>query len=246
MHITVYKCSRCGKMHYDASNMRKHIANICQGSTLEKQPGVVVVPSVIEAPPEEPRTARIKPGPKPLDLNVVLRGRIPAFSEHGDDERIEYIFGSNLIERLLQTTCEDIPSFLFEHAWSSRAPEHMQSLVLYRNTIHEVQTLDDETGEVTYLPRGTLTKRFIKDMAVYTLELAYAIAKDSVIMRAPELRHDANRLLARLREQIDGVSLRNAIKHNHGRKNMLIRRRVEATLSKLNHVMTTLFPSCFT
>lgn len=213
MHIIVYKCTGCGKMHYDKSNMRRHIHVVCRGASLEKFPGVVVVEC---APLAVPSLTRAKPGPKPVDIAAAWRGRIPAF-EGGDDDRIDAAFASGLVDRLLAADVIDIPVMLFDALWSTRAPEPFQSLIMYRNAIHEIDRLDDETGEIAYVSRGTLTKQLVREMAVYTLELAYAIAKDSVPTRCPEKRAEAAALLGRLRapagRDTDG-SLRELLKQN--------------------------------
>ena len=244
MYITVLKCSECHKMHYDTSNMRRHIATRCKEAHLDKIQGIVVVDTESQGRASQ----RAKPGPKPLDLNALLHGRIAAFTTQSDDERIDYIFASGLIETLLLTRVEDIPSFLFEQLWSSRASEQFQSLVLYRNVIHEITSFDLDTGGVTYAARGTLTKRFIKDFAVYALELAYAIARDSVPSRLPERLPEARALFDTLCTKIDGMTLRDAIKHSgsYTKHSFAQRHKLEEALSKLSDSMSSCFATCFT
>ena len=230
-------------MHYDSSNMRKHLAMKCTGGHLVKLQGVVVVESA-----EHHEPGRMKPGPKPFDLGTYLRGRLSAFTTQGDDERIDYIFSSELIETLLGTRVEEIPAFLFEHVWSSRAPEHFQSLVMYRNAIYEITSCDLDTGDITYAVKGTLTKRFIKEFAVYALEVAYAIVKDSVPSRLPERIPEARHLFEKLCQTIDGMTLRDAIKQSgsYTKHSFATRHKLDETLSKLSDVMTHSFANCIT
>lgn len=223
--------------------MRKHVS-LCRenyGAHLEKIHGTVIVDPAVRSHHET--IPRVKPGPKPVDLSEALRGRIPAFDD-GDDERIDYIFAHGLIEDLLTMRCDDIPLFLFNALWSKQAPEHMHSLVLYRCTVYEVTELDDETGNVEYSARCGLTKRFAKEMAVYTLELAYAIAKDSVPARIPERTHDAMHLLSRLQEAtFRQFTLRDMLKDGCP---SVMRPRIEALVNTLYDAMKASLPTCFT
>lgn len=241
MFIVVYECSNCGKKHYNSSNMKKHVGSVCSGAHLQKRQGVVVVDGHAET------LTRSKPGPKPVNVQAVLNGRFPAFSDDGDDERIEYIFASGCIEDLLKTPCEDIPAFLYRVLWSMDAPIHLQSLVMHKGLIHEILTLDEETGEVTFTNRGTLTRRFIKEMAVYTLELAYAIVKDSVPARLTERTPEAQHLMHALRDTTNGMTLRDALKATGGytKKSFALRHKLDTTLTKLHQGMISSFPTCF-
>lgn len=241
MYIAVYKCMGCGKMHYDKSNMRRHVHVVCRDACLDKLSGVVVVDAASSTITTSPSSLenhimppRAKPGPKPVDVAAAWRGRIPAF-EGGDDERIDAVFATDLVDALLDVHVDDIPVLLYDALWSARAPEPFQSLIMYRNAIHEIETLDDETGDISYVSRGTLTKRFVRDMAVYTLELAYAIAKDSIPSRCPDKAPRAMALLQRLRED----SLRDALKTNAKGP------RETRALAKLRDAMAAHFPTCF-
>lgn len=233
MHIVVLKCTRCGKMNWNSSNMRKHIATVCKDGDLERMDGIVVVGAT------DSQTPRIKPGPKPVDLVKYLHGRIAAFSTSGDDERIDYMFSSGLIETLFTTRVEDIPAFFFEHLWSARAIEQFQSLVFHRNAIHEIVSSDVDTGDIVYEVKGTITRNFVKDFAVYALELAYAIAKDSVPSRLPDRIPEARALFQRLTSTVDGMTVRDMIKGSGSHKI------AEDTVSKLSHTMKTLCATCF-
>lgn len=246
MKITVYKCSACAKMHYNASNMRKHVATVCAHGSLERIQGFVTVEGTATA--VTARGARSKPGPKPFDMHALLRGRLPAFSDQGDDERIEYVFASGLINDLVRANCEDIPELLYNALWSTQAPEHMQSFVIYKNAIHEVETLDDETGEITYVSRGSLTRKFIKEMAVYTLELAYSIAKHSIPTREPHRIPEAHAMLERLCATTDEMTLRDAIKatESYTKRSFAVRHKMDHAFTRLSHAMSTYFPTCFT
>lgn len=242
MFITVLRCSSCGKMHYDASNMRKHIANTCSTAHLEKLQGVVVVDGGSRG------THRLKPGPKILDLGKHLHGRLAAFTTQSDDERIDYIFSSGLVETLFTTRIEDIPTLFFEHLWSARAIEQFQSLVMYRNVIHEIIAFDIDTGDVRYAIRGALTKRFIKEFAVYALELAYAVAKDSIPSRRPECIPEGRDLFERLCRHTDGMTLRDAIKQSgtYTKNAFAMRHKLDETISKVSDTMHSMFATCFT
>lgn len=242
MIIAVYKCTGCGKMHYDKSNMRRHVHVACRDASLEKVSGVVVVgdvpaDSVHVSNMSNTRSGhRAKPGPKPVNVALAWRGRIPAF-EGGDDDRIDAVFATGLVDALLDASVDDIPVLLYDALWSARAPEQFQSLIMYRNVVHEIETLDDETGEITYVSRGTLTKRFVRDMAVYALELAYAIAKDSIPSRCPDKASKAEALLHRLCDGPD--TLRDLLKA--GTKSP----RVTRVMALLRDAMTARFPTCF-
>jgi hypothetical protein len=224
--------------------MKKHIATVCKGAELEKVEGVVVVNA---ADTMNPNTKRVKPGPKPVDLTAYLHGRLAAFTTSSDDERIDYIFSSGLIETLFTTRIEDIPSLFFEHLWSDKALEQFQSLVMHKNSIHEIVASDVDTGAITYEVRGTLTKRFLKEFAIYALELAYAVAKDSVPSRLPERIPEARYLFDRLTNIIDGMTLRDAIKHSgsYTKHSFATRHKLDETLSKLSLSMTSHFANCF-
>lgn len=245
MLIAVYKCSRCNKMHYDKSNMRRHIRNMhgtCHDATLEKLSGVVVVETstattIVPTAATTGTEPRAKPGPKPINLAATWRGRLPAF-EGGDDERIDAVFATDVIDTLLDATADDIPVLLYMALWSNQAPECLQSLIMFRNTVHEIETLDEETGEITYVSRGTVTKRFVRDMAVYILELAYAIAKDSIPSRRPDVMPKADALLQRLRHE----SLRDLLKDS---KNDPKNPRVVRVLATLRDTMLRHFPTCY-
>jgi hypothetical protein len=245
MFIAVYKCSRCNKMHYDKSNMRRHLRSACRDATLEKLSGVVVVgitsTTATTTNPTMPTDGtqstppRAKPGPKRINVASAWQGRIPAF-EGGDDERIDAAFALGVVDTVLDAAADDIPVLLWDALWSTRAPESLQSLIMYRNAIHEIETLDEETGAITYVPRGTVTKRFVRDMAVYILELAYAIAKDSIPSRCPEKIPRATALLERLRED----SLRDLLKDPKNKN-----ARVTRVLAMLRDAMMVRMPSCF-
>ena len=223
-------------MNWNSSNMRHHVATICTDATLERLQGVVVVDTAGDS-----QVPRIKPGPKPINLNTYLHGRIAAFTTYSDDERIDYLFSSGLIETLLTTTrLDDIPSFFFEHLWSSRAIEQFQSLIFHRNALHEIVSSDIDTGTITYEVKGTITRRFIRDFALYALELAYAIAKDSVPSRLPERIPEARALFERLTTTVDGMTLRDMIKKG-GSVNHL----ADTTVSKLSTTMKSLCATCF-
>jgi hypothetical protein len=195
-----------------------------------------------------PTHRRTKPGPKPFDIREHLHDRVPAFTTEGDDERIDCIFDSGLIERLFRTRLEEIPSFFFEHMWSSRASTRFQSLIMYRNTIYEVITNDPDTGDITYVIRGAMTKRFAKEFAIYALELTYSIAKYSVPVRIPDRLPEANALLEKLCTTIDGMTLRDAIKRSgsYTKHTFAGRHKLDDTLYMLSDVMTRYFPTCFT
>ena len=215
---------------------------VCPGSTLQKIQGVVVVEDTVTTP------HRLKPGPKPLDLYSYLHGRLAAFTTHSDDERIDYVFSSGLVHRLFTTRIEEIPSFFFEHLYSATSIEQFQSLVLHKNMIYEIASSDIDTGDITYSVRGTLTKRFLKEFAVYALELAYAIAKDSVPSRMPERIPEARALFDRLTTTIDGMTLRDALNHSasYTKNNFALRHKLGDTLSLLSDIMTRHFANCFT
>jgi hypothetical protein len=229
--------------------MRKHIAIVCKEGHLKKIKGIVVVEDGGSGNNGSGSGggARTKPGPKPFDLSVLLKGRFPACSDHGDDERIDHVFSSGLIGDLLRAECEDIPALLYHALWSTHAPEHLQSFIMYRNVVYEIETMDEDTGAVTYTSRGSLTRRFIKEIAVYTLELAFAIAKDSVPSRTPDLIPEAHKLFERLCCVTDGMTLRDAIisTERYTKKSFALRHKLDVTMSRLNDGMQSSFPTCF-
>lgn len=220
--------------------MRRHVATVCQGATLEKLEGTVIASTTVSS-------SRSRPGAKPFDFQGAIQGRLPAFSEAADDERIDHVFESGLIDALLDARCEDIPSLLFDGLWSSEAPEKFRSLIMYRNAVHEILAVDEDTGNVTYISRGTLTKRFVKKMGIYALELAYAIAKDSVPARMPGRMRDARRLFDRLCETTDGLTLRHAMQQSTGylKNSFACRHRLDHALSKLEDSMRARLSRCY-
>lgn len=229
-------------MHFDASNMRRHIATQCTEAHLEKVDGIVVVDMATVGP-----ARRAKPGPKQVDLQRYLRGRVTAFTTQGDDERIEYMFTSGMIDAFLTKHIEDIPCYLFENLWGSAAPEQFQSLVMFHNAIREIIEYDMDSGEITCANRGALTKKFIKEFACYALEFAYAVAKDSVPSRLPSKLPEGRDMFERLCFQIDGMTLRDAVKSSgsYTKKSFAMRHKLDAMLGKLEDSMRTHFPSCF-
>lgn len=188
MIITLWKCSVCGKHGADASNMKKH-AGLHDG-TLEKVRARVLLEC--DQPPQSSRTI--------IDIAERLRDRVPTYDD-GDDERIDHTFATGFIRDLLTArTLDEIPAAMFRALWSREAPRHLQSLVLYRNCLYEITSHDPETGDITYEMRGGgITKKFLREFAVYTLDLAESIARNSVPLRTPDLQPAAARFLGLLK-----------------------------------------------
>jgi hypothetical protein len=247
MDITLHKCTACSKMHWDRGNMLKHVASqACRGAHLVPVSGRVVVEDGQDQSQQERRN---KPGPRPINIPELLRDRIPAF-EAGDEARIDFVFAGigDLADRLLDALPEHVPNLMFREIWSSVAPLKFQSIVLARGILHEV--LGDNTVASTRkaLSGGFMTQAFVREFAIYTVELAHHICKYSVKARRPEWAERASAQESRLEPFVDALrGVYSTIKEERPTPSSIVsmRHRTGLALRTLSESMATLMPRAY-
>jgi hypothetical protein len=221
MEIPMYACSKCGKVGFDASNMNQHVTTVsCRGSIVKKFKGTASWDPADAAQSTGIATAapngRSKPGPKTVQVEVVLRGRIAA-RDSGDDARIDHLFATpGLAEQFLQLGAENIPAFMFKHMYGTAAPRKFRSIVKVRGMIHEVDEVDiDETFTFS---THKLTQSYLRDLSSYLLELAEAICTHSVPYRLPAGVDAAKVICEALSKDVGGdATLLEAVKAPSGK-----------------------------
>jgi hypothetical protein len=204
--ITVFKCSTCGKISHESSNMRKHR---CSGTpNLKRLVGHVVVAD------DSTEHQRRRPGAKAVNPGSIMRKSIGSRDEDSDDRRIDFAFASGLIvEFLAIREASEIPAFLFERLWGKRAPPEFQSLILLRGMVHEVESGDPdvEIETATLLAPTRFAPAFSKEFGVYLLEFAFSVCKHSVPGRIPDDDISCSHAL-RLLGSLRATDLRNRLR----------------------------------
>lgn len=215
--------------------MRKH-ARTCS-SELERLTGTVVLPADAQLA-QPPRPA----GRRPLDVLEKLRGTHPAFTDDGDDERIDLFFQQDLVPLLLKCCVDKLPGLLYRRLWSRHAPTEFQSIVRARGIIVHIDTRDLDTQDVTVVSHGpSITKTFARQCATWMYNFAEAVCTTSVPARCDSARELAQ--AAAMAQLLESHPVRTALQHPKGIACTELRRRVDIILGSLMADMGEAMPS---
>ena len=171
LDITLFKCSGCSVWSKYQSEIEKHC------TTTKKCIGQVAIKETIEheftvpddLPPRRP-IERQRPGPKPLDIESVLQGRNIAFRHYFSDEgavaeaidrRNDYLFETEglLEECITMGSIEERLGNLFTVLFGHRAPESLQSIIIYRGKVYVMEGTTPE-GVVQYTEYHSIFRYF--------------------------------------------------------------------------------------
>lgn len=189
--IRLWKCSRCSKVNAVRGNMLKHVnSRECHGSHLIELRGTVTVDLQNEVHIDSTSSSAQQQPAMPV------KDRVPAFSESGDDARIDWLFeaGGTLIKTILRSPVCNIPALMYESLWGEEAPDHFQSI------------LSSPRGLLVVGDRGTvelkppLNKAFVKSLASHILELLESVCTYSIPHRRPDLQPLATQCLHSLHQ----------------------------------------------
>ena len=159
---------------------------------------------------------RRAPGPKPLDINTLIRGRIAAFEDDAFDERIEYLFNTEgLLNECFKANAGDcVPSYatlLFIYLWGSKAPPRFQSIFTYRGLVYEVGT---DADEAIIVRNDTITKYFNDSFYEDFLECLAHICRVSIPQRRPDLNGKAQHILDWTEREDNLLTIRDVYEKN--------------------------------
>ena len=170
-----------------------------------------------DIPDPMPPNARIpkqKPGPKPFDIDTYMKNKVPAFTEAACDERLEYLFETPDVLHACFKGEFGIQNIIacFSHLWGSRAPGKFRSVVKYRQDIHVLDDIDEDTGEPLTLNTYKSVKEFINlGFLTEFFDFLDSMCRFSIPARAPELRVKGDRILGIIQIRQGGFTLQEAV-----------------------------------
>jgi 23S rRNA maturation mini-RNase III len=239
LEITIYKCSGCSVWGKYASEIKKH-CSISSGCC-DRVPICYTFEQEVDDPAANDNILYKTPGPKPLDIYELIRGRTYAFDSAVGD-RIDYLFETEgLIDKCLGANMGDaVPSHLvrlFVHLWGQNAPMRFQSIFVHAGTVYEI-IHDYEEGNVTTQEYGSALSYFNDSFYEEFLGFIRDLCVDEIPARRPDLQGKVQHILEWTEREDNMLTIRDVYEKNE--KYIKYRHRAQSVVTHANILRTSL------
>lgn len=248
----VYKCSGCHFIRMFPSAVHAHCRSSlgCRDQTPVKYEFKLDFPDQEKSCTTCPNIPRTPPGPKPLDINSILHGRLAAFDDDDDTtymRRVDYLFSTEgLIDKCFQSTTNDkVPGYivkLFFSLWGNHAPKEFQSIIMYRGKVYEVTFAYDD-GTINYEEFISIHNYFTSSNFLGNFrECIQDICTVYIPRYRPDIVSRANHIIEWIQKSDDGsensLTMQDVFDRND--KYHALRKKCDKMVGKANRISSTL------